>query len=307
MVVADSNLLTPRPVGEKAALEREGAQLSLRVACAANRRGTGQDLERSFVAHQYATYPFRLSNNLSLDPRDPGRVHAYIMNAGPGLLAGDDLRVVVEVGDRASLYLTDQSATKVHSKPPAASPAQMTHTLTVGSQAYLEYVPEPIIFFPDAALKQKTHITLHPQGRLFFSEMVVPGRLARGEFYEFEQFENHLQINAPEGTLRFVDRLKLPGKSNPFRDHAFLTDYPILGSFIIIAPEIDLASIFQAIKAIDISRNTLQFGSSPLPNCHGLIVRAMATQTRVLKSFQTHLLSTLRQQLSQPLLPEIPK
>lgn len=307
MVIADSNLLTTRPFREKAVLEMAAVQLSLRVACAADRHGNGQRLERSFVSHQYATYPFRLSNNLSLAPSDSNRVYAYIMNAGPGLLAGDDLQVVVEVCDRASLYLTDQSATKVHSKPHAASPAQMTHTLTVGRQAYLEYVPEPIIFFPDAALKQKTQITLHPQGRLFLSEVVVPGRLARGEFYEFEQFDSHLQIKSPEGTLRFVDRLKLPGKSNPFRDHAFLSDYPILGSFIIIAPEIDLASFFQSVEDIDISSNTLQFGSSPLPNCHGLLVRAMSTQTSVLKFFQNHLLSTLRQQLDQPSLPEIPK
>lgn len=307
MVVVDLSLLTTRPLREQAVLETAGAQLSLRVACAANGHGHGQDLGRSFVAHQYATYPFRLSNNLSLDPSDLHRVYAYIMNAGPGLLAGDDLQVVVEVCDRASLYLTDQSATKVHSKPPAALPAQMTHTLTVGAQSYLEYVPEPIIFFPDAALKQKTQITLHPQGRLFFSEIVVPGRLARGEFYEFEQFENHLQIKSPEGTLLFVDRLKLLGQSNPFRDHAFLTDYPILGSFLIIAPEIELDPLFQSIEAIDTPSNALQFGSSPLPNCHGLIVKAMATQTSVLKSFQNHLLSTLRQRFNQSALPEIPK
>mgnify|MGYP001799677422 FL=1 len=298
MVIASSNLLMAQ-----AATDVFSPQLSLRVACEANSHAP----HKSFVAHQYATYPFRLSNNLSLDPNDSDRVYAYIMNAGPGLLAGDDLQVVVEVCDRASLYLADQSATKVRSKPTQAPSAQITQTLKVGNQAYLEYVPEPIIFFPDAALKQKTQITLHPQGRLFFSEIVVPGRLARGEFYQFEQFESRLQIRSPDGILHFTDTLKLLGQSNPFRDHALLTDYPVLGNFLVISPDLDLDLFSQEIEAIDVPSNALQVGSSPLPNCHGLSVRVMATQTSVLKQFQHHVLSTTRQRINQSPLPVIPK
>ncbi|MEL6938340.1 MAG: urease accessory protein UreD [Cyanobacteria bacterium J06598_1] len=293
--------------------QRSQPQLSLRVACAANSHSPNRTLpnrtlpNRAFIANQYATYPFRLSNALSLDSSDPQRVYAYIMNAGPGLLAGDDLRVVVEVGDRASLYLTDQSATKVHSKPTGELPAQMTHVLEVGNHAYLEYVPEPIIFFPAAALKQKTQITLHPNSRLVLSEIVVPGRLARKEIYEFEQFENRLEVRSSEGALHFVDTLKLLGQSNRFRTHRFLTDHPILGSFVVIAPKLDLDRFSQAVEAINTPADNLQIGSSPLPNCNGLFVRAMANKTRAIKIFQHHLLSTTRRLLQQQPLPDIPK
>ena len=282
-------------------------QLSLRVACAAN----SQIRDRSFIAHQYASYPFRLSNALALAPDDPQRVYAYIMNAGPGLLAGDDLRMGVEVCDRASLYLTDQSATKVHSKPTGAPSAQVHCDLKVGRQAYLEYVLEPIILFPAAALKQTTQIHLHAQAHLVLSEIVVPGRLAKGEFYVFDSFESRLQVRSPEGVLQFTDTQKLLGQSNPFRTHCFLTDYPVLGNFLIISPDLDLAQLSQLIHATDVCRNipgnTLQIGSSPLPNCHGLFVRAMATQASVLKYFQHHVLSIARQLLNQPPLPQIPK
>lgn len=295
MVIATSKLLSVP------ALAQPSPQLSLRVACAAD----SDSPKCSFIAHQYATYPFRLSNNLSLDPSDPNRVYAYIMNAGPGLLSGDDLRVVVRVSDRAGLHLTDQSATKVHGKPACGSPARMTHVLEVGNQAYLEYVPEPIIFFPAAALQQQTQIVLHSRGRVVFSEIVVPGRLARGETYEFEQFDNRTEVCCPEGTLHFVDRLKLLGQSNRFRTHTSLRACPVMGSFIVIAPDLDRLS--KVIHTIHIPGDTLQIGSSPLPNCHGLLIKARATRISILRHLQTQVLSTTRELLNQPPLPTIPK
>ncbi|MEL6815921.1 MAG: urease accessory protein UreD [Cyanobacteria bacterium J06598_3] len=279
----------------------------------------------SFVAYQYATYPFRLSGNLRIDPTDPHRVYAYVMNAGPGILSGDDLQWQVDVGDRASLYLTDQSATKVHSQPIDSANAHMTYHFSVGSGAYLEYVPEPMILFSAANLTQRMNITLHPQGTLVLSEIIVPGRLARGEYYKFEQFLSRMTVRSssmrsslmrsslgravptPEGSLLFADALKLSGRSNQFRSHGFLTDYPILGSFIIISPELDREQLSEAIEAIDGVGGTLQLGTSPLPNCNGLFVRAMATQTNVIKDFQYQVLSLTRQMLNQPPLPAIPK
>ncbi|MEL7068167.1 MAG: urease accessory protein UreD [Cyanobacteria bacterium J06581_3] len=300
-VVCRPQPLAPLPsgVGESAS-PQAGQHLSLRVACA---KGTST----SFVAHQYATYPFRLSGNLRLDPTDKERVYAYIMNASPGILAGDDLRMSVEVSDRARLYLTDQSATKVHSQSAAGPAAAVEWNIKVGAGAYLEFVPEPMILFSSAALTQKVDVRLHPEGQMVLSEIVVPGRIARGEFYAFEQFKSRLEVRSPTGTLHFADTLKLLGQSNRFRNHPSLTDYPILGNFIIIAPDLDLDRLSQLINTIGISANALQFGSSPLPNCPGLLVRATATQTSILRQFQHHIVSATRQLLKQASLPKIPK
>lgn len=101
--------------------------------------------------------------------------------------------------------------------------------------------------------------------------------------------------------------LKLSGRSNRFRENGFLTDFPILGNFILIAPELDLDRLSESIHAIATPNEMLQIGSSPLPNCHGLLVKAMATQTSILKHFQQHVIGTTRQLLNQPQLPKIPK
>lgn len=284
-----------------------GPHLSMRVACSKEKPGT------SFIAQQYATYPFRLSGNLRLDPTDLQWVYAYIMNAGPGILSGDDLRLTVEVGDRASLYLTDQSATKVHSKPAGGESAQVHVSLQVGAGAYFEYVPEPIILFSDAMLTQHMQVILHPQGRLVLSEIIVPGRMARGEFYDFERYQSRLRVQRPTGEVCFADNLRLVGKSNRFKHSPFLTGGPLMGNFIAVVPGIDLRLLVQALETFPLTRDgalpkdRLQACSSRLPGCQGLLVRALATQSSDLKAYQHHLLTCVRQLTGQPPLPPIPK
>ena len=278
--------------------------LSMRVSCAEKDQGS------SFVAHQYATYPFRLSGNLHLDPTDPHRVYAYIMNACPGILSGDDLQLALQVGEGASLYLTDQSATKVHSRPSGGPTAHQTWTMEVGANAYLEYVPEPMILFKAAALTQRMQVTLHPKGRLVLSEIIVPGRLARGEFYDFDQFQSRLTVHTPDGQLCFADNQRLRGQTNRLKLNPFIADLPIMGNFILVVPGVPLPELTQALQAnekILESSPELRVGQSQLPNCNGILVRAIATRVNLLKTYQRHLLNCVRQLTNQPPLPDIPK
>lgn len=266
---------------------------------------------RSFMAYQYARYPFRLSNNLRLDPADPHRVYAYIMNASPGILSGDNLHLGVEVGAEASLYLTDQSATKVHSQSAvqreSGASAQVTWEVKVGCGGYFEYIPEPIILFKSAALTQRMQITLQAQAQMVLSEIIVPGRMASGEFYDFEQFQSRLRMQSPDGDLLFVDNLHVLGRSNPFRRSSWLTDFPIIANFIAVVPGSDLAHLARQLERHAVAAAALQVCDSPLPGCNGLWIRAIATQVSALKAYQRHLLNCVRQLSGTAPLPPIPK
>lgn len=297
-----SRILSKEPSTERS------PHLSIRVAC------SKENSDTSFVAYQYATYPFRLSSNLRLDPTDPQRVYAYIMSAAPGILSGDDLRLHVEVGDRASLYLTDQSATKVYSKPTGGESAQVEWTINVGAGAYCEYVPEPIILFNAAMLTQRMQVILHPQGQLVLSEIIVPGRIARGEFYDFERYQSRLRVQRPTGEVCFADNLRLLGKTNRFKHSPLLSECPLMGNFIVVVPGVDLTQLVRAFESFSLLEDGLEDGpdrlqacSSRLPGCQGLLVRAIATQVSDLKAYQHHLLNCVRQLTGQVPLPPIPK
>ena len=256
----------------------------------------------SFVSRQYAAYPLRLSRSLFLDPTDPNRVYLYVMNASPGLLAGDNLRVGLEMDACTSLYLTDQSATKVHSMP-AGTTAKVTYDISVGAKAYLEWVPEPLILYADSALEQKVQIALHPGSQICLSEIILPGRLARNEYYHFRHYCSRLQVNL-NGELLFADAMRLEGKTNLFKDTDFLAALPAIANLIIVLPQIDLERLSTELEKAE---PNLRVGNSFLPRCNGLLVRAIADSTSTLKAYIRYTLNCVRRASGQPDLPEIPK
>ena len=261
---------------------------------------------QSFVRRQYATYPFRLSRALRLDPMDTRRTYLYMMNSSPGLLADDALQLRVQLDEQTSLYLTDQSATKVHTMP-ADRVGRIRYDLHLGAGATLEFVPEPLLLYRDANLEQTVQVTLEPTGRLFLSEIMVPGRLARGECYQFRHCWSRLQINAPDGSLVLADAMRLSGQGDRVAIHPLFAPLPILASMIVVLPDVDLQPLCQALAAFAQPIPKLRLATSRLPNCNGLLVRAMAASVSPLKATIHHALNMMRRVSDQPTLPEVPK
>lgn len=262
---------------------------------------------QSFVQRQYATYPFRLSRALRLDPTDAHRTYLYIMNSSPGLLAGDEFQISVRLSDRTALYLTDQSATKVHQMA-MDQRARIHYDVEIGSGASLEYVPEPIILYRNANLEQTMRVTLAPTGSLFLSDIMVPGRLARGECFHFHQYVNRLNVYTPDGDLLFTDAMKLKGQDQQhLTSSSLFASQPILASIFLVMPNADLQALSLDLEQLAQAQTDLTVASSPLPNCNGLLVRMMAANVPIAKTYINDALTRMRYLNGQPALPEVPK
>lgn len=261
----------------------------------------------SCIRRQYVTYPYRLSRPLALAPTDLSQLYLYIMNSSPGLLAKDNLRLALNLDAGTHLYLTDQSATKVHSMP-AGDKAKTYYEIEVGDKASLELVSEPLIFFPNSALEQTIRIVLHSTAQLFLSEIIVPGRLARGEFYDFQYYLSRMEASTPDGKLIFADTMQLDGKLNPFCHSRIFSPLPIIANLILVQPEIELTKLSNELESfIAPGESAIAAASSQLPNCNGLVVRVMAESTGIIKTYIQHVLNCVRRLSDRPNLPEIPK
>jgi urease accessory protein len=275
-------------------------QLQLTMGCDRN--------FQSFALKQYAAYPFRLSRCFYLDRDAPQRAYLYLMNAAPGLFAGDDIAMELRLNAHSQLYLTDQASQKLHSMPSPGTSAQVNQQVVIGEKACLEYVPEPIILYADGELKQRSQITLHPKGQLFWSEIILPGRLAHQEFYDFRQYDNRLQVTAPDGTLLFTDAMVLAGQGNPFKHQPLFAALPAIANIVTVLPETNLAQLTALLPSFQLGpHQQLQVGHSALPNCNGLVIRAIADSASTLKAYIYFALSHIRQLTHQPPLPEVPK
>jgi urease accessory protein len=247
---------------------------------------------------------FRLEENGSASSSN--RAYLYRMNTSPGLLAGDTIGMSLHLGEGAQLFLADQSATKVHTMPQAQ--ATVDYRLEVGSSATLEFLPEPLILFADSTLTQTIEVIMHPTASLSLGEIILPGRLARGEVYQFHQYLSRLRVKSPEGQIWFAETMKLLGKGNRFAGNALFASGAVLGSLVLILPEAVATSERLAVLSAEIDNlveadGSGDIASSVLPGGRGLFVRAITQTTREMQACFKGAVNCVRQLRGQPPLP----
>ncbi|MEM8675841.1 MAG: urease accessory protein UreD [Cyanobacteria bacterium P01_G01_bin.67] len=258
--------------------------------------------------HQYTTYPLRLSSVFRLEKVNSNRAYIYLINTSPGLLAGDELNLDLQLAAHTNLYLTDQAATKVHPMPKINTKAVVNYQILIAADASLELVPEPIILYKDSFLEQKTSIKLHSTAQLFFSEIILPGRLAKQEYYDFNYYLNRLRVTDLQDNLLFTDAWRLSGQANKFASNKLFTSLPILGNAIAVVPDIDLKLLTAKLEDNDLKLSqNLEVATTILPNCNGILIRALGNKTMELKSYFTHAINCIRTMTAQSSLPYIAK
>ena len=263
---------------------------------------------KTICQHQYTTYPLRLSSVFRLEGAKTNRAYLYLINTSPGLLANDILNLSLHLAESTSLYLTDQAATKVHPMPENNTKATINQQITVENNARLEFIPEPIILYQDSVLEQKTKIKLYPTAQLFLSEIILPGRLAKNEYYDFNYYFNRIEIVDAEDIILYIDAMRLPGKSNPFKGNKLFTSMPIMGNAIAILPDIDLDFLIKEINIkLSNSDRDIEAAITVLPAENGIAIRALGNKANDIRKYFSSILNCIRQITQQADLPYIPK
>jgi urease accessory protein len=160
------------------------------------RSGAGTVLTRAF-----ATSPAKL---IETKRRGPA-CWVYAATLGGGLVGGDDIRLTADVTDGARALLTTQASTKVYR---SLRPSQQSLIATIGADALLAVVPDPIVCFADANFTQTQRYDLHGDASLVMVDWMTSGRHAAGERWAFARYENRFDITRA-GRRIFFDRLVL--------------------------------------------------------------------------------------------------
>lgn len=264
--------------------------------------------KQTVIASQYTAYPLRMSPVLRLDNKNRDHAYLYLMNTSPGLLAGDELNIKLTMAEDTNLYFTDQAATKVHPMPQVDTIARVNNEIELAANATLEFIPEPLILYQDAALEQTTRIKLHPTARLFFSEIILPGRLARGESYQFRYYLNRLRVSSLAGEVYCQEAMRLEGKFNPFKKSNLFASMPVIGSAIIILPQTNLQALRDTLEDLQAAESqNLTVSCSILPDDKGLLIRALANTTQPIKKYLQYAANCVRRSCDRSILPYIAK
>lgn len=145
-------------------------------------------------------------------PREGGAAlpTGVLLTTTGGLTGGDVIQCRFSAGPGARVRLTTQAAEKIYRARADDPPATVEAELHVAAGAWLEWVPQEAILFDRCALRRKTTLHVHPEGRTLAAEMVILGRLARGERWAEGLLDDRWAVYVG-GALRWLDALRLDG------------------------------------------------------------------------------------------------
>lgn len=227
--------------------------------------------DATVLAHDYATAPFHVSGTLGHDPH-PAAETVCLQSPTGGLAQGDRLDAALDVGADAVAHVTTQSATKVQSMTHnyAASEA----SLAVESGGHLDYVPEPTILHEGARYHQAVSLDVAAGGSAVVADVAVPGRLARGERFDFERCVSRVSATGPDGLL-FEDATHLAPEDADPSAPGVLGEFAVYGSLFIVAPARDAGALSDRLHEC-VADGPARTAATALPNGAGVVVRALS-------------------------------
>ncbi|MGJ8642971.1 MAG: urease accessory protein UreD [Luteolibacter sp.] len=149
----------------------------LRLRCDASADGVPYLSEQSFQV------PAHLSKGHLSD--DEKILVLTIVNPTAGFFDGDKIESEVTVGKGAALALSTPSSSRVF-RTRSGMDAVCGQIFSVESGGFLEWIPEVFIPHQGARYVQKTEVELEPDAGLLFIDWISPGRVARGEIFQYE-------------------------------------------------------------------------------------------------------------------------
>jgi urease accessory protein len=209
-----------------------------------------------------------------------GAALVHLHNVSGGLLGGDRLGLVVNVGGGAAAQITTTGATRIYRPRLDAAVTTQVNDIVVEVGALLEYLPDAVIPFAGARFSQRTAIRLDEGAGLFWWEILAPGREARGEVFAYESVELKTDLSAG-GRLIAAERVQLEPTVRGVASLARLGAYRTWATFyicrlgVVATHWMELETELRQTLALQNRPEDVLWGISTL-TAHGLVVRCMA-------------------------------
>jgi urease accessory protein len=228
--------------------------------------------------------PYMAQRALHCDEQMPGLAYVFLITTTGCLLQGDRLALDITLRPRAQAHVTSQSATKIHAMD--ANYAAQSQTVTLADDAYLEFLPDPIIPHRHSRFLSDTQISVAPSATLLFSEIIQPGRKHHHPDECFGATVLSISTTAarPDGRALFAEKLVIEPQRYAMRQTGVMDSFDVLANVILCTPK-DKAERIHERSGADVSlANGLAFGACRLPNDAGLIFKVLGRETAQVKA-----------------------
>ncbi len=190
-----------------------------------------RDGKRTSIKDCFYHVPLQVLRPAYLD--DSGMAYIYLLNPCGGVVAGDTYDVSITLQAEAEAYITTPSATKLYAA--THLPARQNINFDLEENAVLAYMPEQTIPYADAAFHQRIEVHLASGARAFLGDILAPGRIARGESFQYRLYDTRLRIKNDQGDVLLEDHVRLQpghqrlGELGMFEAYAYVASFYALG------------------------------------------------------------------------------
>lgn len=249
--------------------------------------------DRTVLDRRLFSWPFVLTRTFRLDPSLP-HLQTVILQTSSGAIHGeDDLHQRLHLGQGAAAHFTTQGATSVHRAHPGATTRE-TISITLEPGAWLEYLPQPRILFPDAAMRQSIDINSAPGATALIADAFTlhdPSQRSR----LFRRFESTTTVRQG-GEPVMIDRFDIGGDPVHFSRHR------AFGTLLALAPRpAELLQAWALELSAELARHQRVYAAaSLLPSGIGIGLRFAAADLRDLRTAFELATAALRTYLLAP-------
>ena len=220
---------------------------------------------------------------------EDGGVCVYLLTPTGGVVQGDSYQTDLNLSPSTCVTFTTQSATKVYGMP--LHSARQELRFYVGARGFLEYLPDPVILFQDADFEQRVSVFLEAGARVILQDIVMPGRLGRGEMLAFRRYATHLDVTDTDGLLIHDAACICPNVEQRLCQLGALEGFPVWGSGYLLG-DVDVSRVIASDlpEKIDclINQDNPSIGGFSTLRRNGLAIRMLAVNTTtILNAFQS--------------------
>ncbi|MDO4173162.1 MAG: urease accessory protein UreD [Eubacteriales bacterium] len=163
---------------------------------------TARENGRTVIRDSFFTAPFKIT--APFYSGDTAEI--MIMQASAGILEGDSHEMEFVITSGSQVIITGQSYTKLFRMEHGRATQRVR--ITVEKDAFLCYLPRPVIPFKGSAFLNTNEIHLEPGAKFAMQDILSCGRKAMGERFDFRKYHARTVVYE-DGKPIFVDNTRL--------------------------------------------------------------------------------------------------
>ena len=239
-----------------------------------------QQNNRTVMAESFFRVPLQV-----MKPRydESGCACVYLLSPTGGVVQGDDYQIDVTLAPNTHATLTTQASTKVYAMPRQGATQSMR--VRVGEDAIFEYLPDSTILFRDANFIQGISLFLERGAKVALQEIVMPGRLARGETLVFSQYQSRIEMADSDGLLLYDTCRIQPNCQRYLTGPGVLEGYPCWGSWYLVGNfEMDWWEMLCEVAEPALNQSSKSIGGLSQLQRGGIVIRMLAHNAEVIQA-----------------------